>query len=124
MSEFNLPLLRKAVEWAESEARKPQADSEWYQDHFAVSGEAIGRSCGTAYCIAGWIAHQAGSHRIELDSIDGDGSAMVAQELLGITHEDAWCGGFYEGGLFAAGNSIEDVRLVAETIARRYGEEL
>lgn len=121
MSEFNLPLLRKAVEWAESEARKPIEQSEWCQEFFAVLGRRIGRDCGTAYCIAGYVAEQAG-----LPSFD---SSVTAMNLLGIELEDAW-GNFDwdertgHHGLFAASNSIEDVREIAEQIARKYGEEL
>lgn len=123
MTDFNLPLLRKAIEWAESEAIKPRAESEWYQSYFAIGGEQIGRTCNTAYCVAGWIADQDGGHEIAEFSIDGTSEARVAQDLLGIASDDAW-GNFGERGLFNASNTIEDVREIAERIARRYGEEL
>jgi hypothetical protein len=125
MTEFNLPLLRKAVEWAESEAAKPVEESEWCQHHFAAAGQDLGRNCGTAYCIAGWTVHEhaQGDHNLRPYSIDGDGSAGLAQELLGIDPDDAW-GGIDNRGLFCASNTIENVRTVAERIARKYGEEL
>lgn len=115
MSEFNLPLLRKAVEWAESEARKPEVECEWYQGHFMVPGYEIDRTCGTAYCIAGHVASDAGMWP------ENGGVDEVAMDLLGIKFEDAWCD---EYGLFCSWNDIEDVRRIAEQIARKYGEEL
>lgn len=125
--QFNLPLLRKAVEWAESEASKSANESQWCQQFFAVDGEEIGRDCGTAYCIAGWVIHEhaEGEHAINTHDIDGEGEAPLAQELLGIDEEDAW-GNYYQDtqGLFGASNSIEDVRRYAEQIARKYGQEL
>lgn len=120
MSDFNLPLLRKAVEWAESEARKPVEESEWSQLYFETPGWKIDRACSTAYCIAGYIAHVIAN---DDDRMYGDTEDFVARSLLGISYDDAWdpC---EEGGLFRAGNSIEDVRRIAEQIARKYGEEL
>jgi hypothetical protein len=125
-NDFNLPLLRKAVEWAESEARKPETESEWDQKHFGIAGEEVGRTCGTAYCIAGWVSFQEGGHVIGASDIDGDGDARVAQDLLGITHEDAWGSGWpqNDAGLFEANNTIERVRAIAERIALAHGEEL
>lgn len=120
MTEFNLPLLRKAVEWAESEATKPRDESHWNQRLFATQ-----RACGTAYCIAGYVVaeHAEGEHNVATHHIDNDGSAKIAQDLLGIDREDAW-GRLGGVGLFSACNSIEDVRYVAERIARKHGEEL
>lgn len=123
MSEFNLPLLRKGVEWVESENRKPKAESEWYQGYYAVGGLMIERTCGTAHCLAGFIAEQDGGHRIDALMIDGDYGGQVAIDLLGITNRDAW-GDDDAFGLFTAGNTVEEIREIAETIARRYGEEL
>ena len=128
MTEFNLPLLRTAVEWAESEASKPEGDSEWYQAWFSILGQDIDRTCGTAYCIAGYVAHQAGGHNISIGAIDGDETGSVAMDLLGIDSYDAWgvdWGDYYQhDGLFFSDNTIEDVRLIAEQIALRYGEVL
>jgi hypothetical protein len=124
MSKFNLPLLRKAVEWAESEARKPEAESEWFQGAYAIEGGDISRHCGTAYCIAGFVALHDGGHDLTPDYIDGDDKASVARDLLGIDEYDAWGGDVDQDGLFAPYNRIEDVRDIAENIARKYGEEL
>lgn len=125
MTEFNGPLLRKAVAWAEAEAARPVAESEWCQTFFAIKGEKIGRTCGTAYCIAGWVLaeYDQGDHEITAYSIDGSGGAEDAEDLLGITDQDAW-GNLYSDGLFTASNTIEEVRWFAERIARKYGEEL
>lgn len=118
MSEFNLPLLRKAVEWAESEDRKPKPESEWFQTFFAMPGVMIDRDCETAYCIAGYVAKSAGREANEFEDWDD-----IAMELLGIDWTDAW-EREKGGGLFAASNTIEDVRRIAENIAHKYGEEL
>jgi hypothetical protein len=118
VSEFNLPLLRKAVEWAESEARKPEVESEWFQGYFVMPGVVLDRECETAYCIAGFVSKSAGREANETDDWDD-----IAMDLLGITYEDAWVGES-GAGLFSAGNTIEDVRRIAENIAREYGEKL
>jgi len=112
----NIPLLRKAVEWAEAEAAKPWELSEWNQAEVAVepqwlqseSGEQKADECGTCYCIAGYIA-----------ALDG---VMVnrmeyAAGVLGIPRTDSMT----VSPLFASQNTIEDVRRIAESIA---GERL
>jgi hypothetical protein len=116
--DFNLPLLRKVVEWAESEARKPQSESEWYQDTYSMEGYKLGRTCGTAYCIAGYVAGEAEGYQ------PVGWQSGVAMNMLGIDMDDAWGGFPHQVGLFDAGNTIEDVRDAAERIARKYGEEL
>jgi hypothetical protein len=118
VSEFNLPLLRKAVEWAESEARKPEAESEWFQGWFVSRGEHVSRSCETAYCIAGYAVYISDFNVEQVGSPDES-----ARELLGIDWDDAWNRGL-GFGLFAASNTIEDVRRIAGNIAKKYGEEL
>jgi hypothetical protein len=124
MSEVNVPLLRKAVEWAEVEAAKPERLSQWNQTWWAVESQSLGRSteCGTCYCIAGFITSlqdvQQRPNEYTPDDIDfvRDGKpvdpAEAALEALGISHDH---------GLFYAGNTIEDVRRIAEKIA---GESL
>ncbi len=165
MSEVNVPLLRKVVEWAEAEAKKPGLESQWDQSMwrrtpeqrmnvlareqahaelahtrpvFAVPGsmtmeehEAAGSAyrtwvasinartneitkkmvqtmeCGTAFCIAGYVG--------ELEGFWWDGNSTdiddFARDKLGISRVDASL-------LFAASNSIEDVREYAEEIAK------
>lgn len=116
MNELNLPLLRKAVEWATAEAARPQVESEWFQGHYRTAGEDLGRSCGTAYCIAGWVNHSDGHPAL--------GDWMHAADLLGISHVDAWGDTNVRTGLFESHNTIEDVRRIAERIARQHGETL
>jgi len=133
MPDVNIPLLRKAVEWAEAEAMKPDELCEWEQTmwvttpqdqtdsraRLAESGprgrigwmeKAAMRApeCGTCYCIAGYIAH-------EVEGMAIGGSAdEAAGDLLGISTDNA-------DELFNANNTIEDVRRIAESIA---GEKL
>jgi hypothetical protein len=121
----NIPLLRKAVEWAEAEAAKPWELCEWYQvetiaepstvrpsyidREMGVSATARKSSdCGTCFCIAGYV----------VSVCDGPdyrrGSVMAqASELLGLKGENDI--------LFAPSNTIEEVREFAESIA---GERL
>jgi hypothetical protein len=125
MTDVNIPLLRKAVEWAEAEAAKPERLSAWNQSWWAVQPESLGRStdCGTCYCIAGFIAsmqelQEAPSEYVptDIDFVGLDGGRVdasdVAMKALGVTDDK---------GLFYAGNTIEDVRRIAESIA---GESL
>lgn len=78
---LNVPLLRKAVEWVEHEAAKPEIDREWYQGTYVATPRQHARAlawwavaddaelpevdemaarlephCGTAYCVAGYVA--------------------------------------------------------------------
>ena len=127
----NVPLLRKAVEWAEAEAAKPIELSEWEQGayvadkesqdiwrrQYASKGEAPpvdewhGRlalkapECGTCYCIAGYVAQMQG---------DLSNTSVLAATTLGLTEDQA-------DDLFHDDNTIEDVRRIAESIA---GERL
>jgi hypothetical protein len=105
-TEVNIPLLRKAVEWAEAEAAKPQRTSAWYQPGVIENAEDIGRDCGTCYCLAGFIAATVTGEEWPDDPIG------VALDALG---------GASIGGLFSATNSIQDVRRIAEDLA---GERL
>ena len=115
----NIPLLRKAVEWAEAEAAKPPELCEWEQNYYSVdphkhripisrpaTGERITKAaeCGTCYCIAGYVSVMAGKVA----------TAENAQALLGLDDDDAYA-------LFHFENTIEDVRRIAEDIA---GERL
>lgn len=65
----NIPLLRKMVEWVESEDAKIRAyqeqvgdftvitaDSEWNQNYWAAQSPG----CGTAYCVAGKVCEMDG----------------------------------------------------------------
>lgn len=137
--EFNLPLLRKAVEWVVGEAARPEAECEWYQGTWRVTEpkRMLNRSCGTAFCVAGYVCEVSGgkwygnSH--VLFPVAGEegpvasfrtpnGDALMgpddrAQRLLGIYGREA-------GRLFAGSNTAKDVVKIASEIARNHGEEL
>lgn len=126
-SNVNIPLLRKAVEWAEAEAAKPPEVRQWDQGWWvtlpaerAEEFEVDEAACGTAYCIAGWTCHAAGDvfdeSRSECVSNLADGTHISyrARDLLGISSSGA-------EALFYGGNTIADVRRIAESIA---GERL
>lgn len=116
MPDVNIPLLRKAVEWAEAEAAKPSAECHWYQGDYVTPMVQLGRStCGTAYCIAGYIG-QALDERYahEWDPAGLPRVDVFAQGALGLRSEEA-------NDLFGGNNTIEDVRRIAEDIA---GERL
>lgn len=104
----NVPLLRKAVEWAEAEAAKPYSEfcqwdqAEWVQQTY----------CGTRFCIAGYVAQLQDARFAGSSVVDGRTAQKVAAEALGCGHASA---------LFAVTNTIEDVRRIAEDLA---GERL
>lgn len=124
----NIPLLRKAVEWAEAEAAKPYELCEWFQGDWVVTpgarkthrawlerkGQPIeglaAKECGTCYCIAGYAAQVVDPHFADTDEVGDTTAREVAQEALGITDRQA-------DQLFAGPNTITDVRRIAESIA-------
>lgn len=114
----NIPLLRKAVEWAEAEAAKTDGTCLWVQQSYITE-----TACGTAYCIAGYVA--AVSPEVTIPSTwsfpQMGGREVpyheVGQTLLGLTTDEAY-------DLFDALNTIYDVRETAEEIAARAGERL
>jgi hypothetical protein len=116
----NIPLLRKAVEWAEAEAAKTDGTGLWEQMDYITD-----KPCGTAYCIAGWVIATSPEAEIHDDFgyrfpvIEGRNLlwAEAGQELLGLTEIEA-------DDLFCDRNDIEDVRYYAEQIAARVGERL
>lgn len=130
-TEFNLPLLRKAVEWVEHEDAKPPGEfCEWAQLTWRTQ-----RACGTAYCVAGYVCQISGgqwipgSHVLEFEEGE-DGrlftngsrrrgiSAMSrATRLLGLRDTEA-------ATLFEASNSAEEIRGYAERFANRRGKKL
>lgn len=120
--EVNVPLLRKAVEWVREQAALPRRQSAWYQGNWAIAGEELGRECGTAYCVAGYVAQLSGEVVTMGGSwprlVDDDGQDLAiseyAQAQLGLVTDEA-------DALFAAANGLEDVEWVASQLA---GEEL
>lgn len=115
--EVNVPLLRKAVEWAEVENTLP--NGMWNQRFWAQQTD-----CGTAYCIAGFVAQETSGGidffkgvKIASQCLDPDSNSLVsintfAREHLGLTIAES-------DALFAASNTIEDVRDVFEWIIER-----
>jgi hypothetical protein len=124
-TEVNVPLLRKAIEWAEAEHAR--VDGQWYQATWRRESE-----CGTSYCIGGYAAQVSGAvwsafpaflvaePEDDPEWVTPDGYIEVdnrARRLLGLTFNEA-------DDLFNAGNTIVDVRKAAERIAVREGERL
>lgn len=129
----NIPLLRKAVEWAEAEAERPLHLREWDQaawlrtpedrqwtlqaDGFVGDGvvtEEQLSECGTTYCIAGFVGQTLDSRYKNSMSVRGVHVSDFAAEALGLSPTEA-------NVLFDAENDIETVRIIAEDIA---GEQL
>lgn len=123
-TEINVPLLRKAVEWVEEQNALPLTTRQWDQtswvtpEQIRIVDDNLAAGCGTAYCVAGWLAAQQHPELMHSScAIVGDmklHSSDVARELLGITDDQA-------DVLFASTNSAADVRRAAEWIA---GEQL
>jgi hypothetical protein len=124
----NLPLLRKAVEWAEAEAAKTDGTCMWNQHDWAATS-VDEPECGTSFCIAGYAVVAGipaatlgppddtwGVHPLLVDGQEarwGD----EGQRVLGLTDDERYA-------LFDDYNTIERVREVAEQIAARAGERL
>jgi hypothetical protein len=119
----NIPLLRKAVEWAEAEAAKPHPQERlWDQSSYAQPS-----NCGTAYCIAGYaVINGVPGAEAEVNGwgdyylrVNGEIAHWGTEgcEVLGLTYEEG-------DALFADDNDIQRVREVAEQIAARAGERL
>jgi hypothetical protein len=136
----DIPMLRKAVEWVEFQAALPEIDREWVQESYLTRphDRAVGLAhaaiysrierqlmtyneinqvaariephCGTAYCVAGYIAAHVDPRYVSNDVVNGVHSSLVAIEALGITHEQA-------KDLFHGSNTAEKVRRIAERIA-------
>lgn len=134
MSDVNIPLLRKCVEWVENEASKPAIDRRWWQNRYltpprVLAGwllqyqpgvnilneyellDQVETHCGTAFCVAGYVG-QLYEERYQFeDCPDGLGHVSeFAQKKLGLTSEQAQ-------KLFAGENSVHDIRRIAEQFA-------
>lgn len=107
-------LIDAVIEWAEEEDAKGPM-SAWDQEIWGVE-----KSCGTAYCIAGKVAANAGWRPADgsFSMLEKDGvyelTSCVATEILGIDHEDAEY-------LFNAENSLKELKEIRDAIARRNG---
>lgn len=116
--------LRKAVEWVREQAALPTEQSAWYQGLWAARGSYIDRDCGTAYCVAGYVAQLSGEVVFNGDGESGEvydpatGNVFAideaAKDLLGLLEEEA-------NALFNPSNTLADVEYVAGRLA---GEEL
>ena len=124
-NEVNIPLLRKAVEWVETQAALPADESEWHQGAWVWRREdQEHNTCGTAYCVAGYIGQMLDDQFKDNEwGVDKDGRpchvAHFAADALGITYDRF--GLSANEDLFHADNTAEDVRRIAEQIA---GERL
>lgn len=103
--ELNIPLLRKQLEWADSENAKAKRgeQSEWDQTAW----------CGTSCCIAGHTALDLGWQHIDTTAaVKGDvvsGVRDIAKAGLGLTSCEADL-------LFAGDNDIDTLWSVAREI--------
>lgn len=128
-NQVNVPLLRKAVEWAE--ASHAAGDGEWDQGwwgrdysepniraRYQAAGFTISE-CGTSFCIAGYIGQLLDPEHYPAGR-NGDGTEGApfghveefAADALGIG-----VGGPLKGSLFDGSNTIQDVRRIAEDLA-------
>lgn len=102
----NTERLREAVAWAEAESKKPLAQSCWNQAGYVVDGAELGRSCGTAYCIAGWVYAQDHTRKEVAEAVWITIHEYAARELgLDVIQADL---------LFSATNRIERIRRLAD----------
>lgn len=128
----NIPLLRKAVEWVEYQDALPIEQREWFQGEWVDAdgwrfedlaekevieeseASVLKSSCGTAYCVAGYIGQSLESAYAASDTYEGVHVSDFAAEALGLDfHEHV--------ALFSAYNTAADIREIAEEIA---GEKL
>lgn len=68
---LNVPLLRKTVEWAESQWELEQKGqfSEWFQQAWVCFPSHAQNTCGTAYCMAGYIGQMNNPAFVRADAI-------------------------------------------------------
>jgi hypothetical protein len=124
MPELDVPLLRKAVEWVQAEAQKPPRESEWYQGEWRAKGIEVGRTCGTVYCVAGYVAEVTGTEWgwpvgdcLSVVSESGQFASVIAQDALGLSEDEA-------DELFDGDNTAKDVLRIARNICEERGTEL
>ena len=127
---LNIPLLRKSVEWVETQEQLAGSKRHWFQgswtkklmDH--AQQDLNDPYCGSAMCVAGKVSFDAGWKPVWYEEDDGgteyadnatkNGVEMsidlIARNELGITYEQS-------EALFAGYNDASDIRRVAESIA-------
>lgn len=150
IEEPNVPALRKVVEWVEEQDTLPSTESRWKQTVWAqiLPGGVSAlkpEPCGTAFCVAGKVVHDAG-YKILFDDDSWDGTLCVPptikvnwtekgtvttheRQRIVFEHEDE-----YEAievkaaellgvtreqatNLFSASNTAETIRYLAEEYA-------
>lgn len=145
----NVPLLRKAVEWVEEQVAVPEIDRQWRQRTWVTQprwkaedllepmctsarglidfekvyklAKQVEPHCGTAYCVAGYVA-QLVDESYQTNSY-GDGGvhcSVVAAKALGIPYVLS-SAGIAQTELFEGNNTAEGIRYFAEYYA---GEKL
>ncbi len=111
-NDVNIPLLRKAVEWVEEQDALPIETRSWMQreiilpEAHRIHSHGHQPGCGTAFCIAGYVADQV------RPGIGWEEAIPVAEQALGLPRGH---------NLFMMTNSAKTIREVAERIA---GERL
>jgi hypothetical protein len=103
----NLPVLRKANEWVQAEALLPLAEREWEQSSWMITAperklyavyvtkaeREAWLKCGTAYCVAGYVASLDGPVSRTPEGVviahDGTQVSEYAQQVLGLTGYEA-----------------------------------
>lgn len=125
--QLNVALLRKATDWVKEQAALPDERREWYQRTWRGPGEDSLRTCGTTYCMAGYVCevsglewvHPAEHDYAELVYLDGEttNAAVAARRLLGLTELESEL-------LFAGSRESDSIVELAESIAQRAGETL
>lgn len=130
MNGINLEPLDDAIAWAEREQAGQHIDGDpvWRQAYWLnLTGE-----CGTACCIAGRIALDAGYVPVEVGPFgnvfqmrhpdtghEGDPASIAYRIVLG-----RWSGSRYSepyevmGDLAYSGNDLDDIRICRDTLAR------
>jgi len=132
MKQEMIPLLRKGVEWAEAEYKKPWIDRRWWQNQYQTTARElaaamltrmgvrhvipikqqmqVAANCGTCYCMAGWLGQELDPRYAFREVVDDVHVAAFVREQMGFTPDEA-------GRLFDGSNSITAVRRISEEIA-------
>lgn len=136
MSEPNVPMLRKYVEWVEEQEALPEIDRTWVQrwwmttagSHAAMMLEMVPmidfkarvtavNHCGTAYCLAGKVAMDHDPEYANVPIVNNVHCADLALNLLGLEHDRMPS----RHPIFRSENTAADIRRIAEQAA---GERL
>lgn len=135
MTNVNVPLLRKAVEWVEEQDKLPLIDRVWNQGDWVTAAarrarqlligvpiedrpevaEQIEPHCGTAFCVAGYIGQMHDERYIKSQTVDGVHVSVYAADLLGLDYTNYDGEALHE--LFSGANSAYDIRQIAEELA-------